>query len=81
MTFGKILLGGMVTLLSVAPAFADYYPSTVSQEERERHEFVDVQKENFPSGEAPAYTSSQKPENPQMPKSAGWASPYAKQPL
>ncbi|MFG1464584.1 hypothetical protein V5F77_16995 [Xanthobacter sp. DSM 24535] len=73
MALRKILFGGMVALLSAAPAFADYYPSTLSQEERERHEFLDVQKADFPSGQAPAYMSSMPPGDLQMPTMTGGA--------
>lgn len=78
MALRKILFGGMVALLAAAPAFADYYPSTLSQKERERHEFLDVQKEDFPSGQAPSYMSSIRPDNPQMPTMTGRASIPAK---
>ena len=42
-----------VVALSVSSANSEPYPSTLTTEEQERHEFIDVQKGNFPSGRAP----------------------------
>ncbi|MEZ0212114.1 MAG: hypothetical protein ACAH27_04080 [Xanthobacteraceae bacterium] len=71
MTLKKILFGGMVVLVSAAPAFADYYPSTLSPSGQDRHEFSDAQKENFPSGLAPTSMSPARPDSPQMPAMTG----------
>ncbi|MFG1316153.1 hypothetical protein [Xanthobacter autotrophicus] len=40
----------LAMILAPLTATAEPYPSTLSVEEQERHEFFDVQKENYPSG-------------------------------
>lgn len=45
----RILLASALVAFSFA-ANADPYPSTLSSNEKERHEFYDVQRENYPSG-------------------------------
>ncbi|MDQ0513183.1 hypothetical protein [Ancylobacter amanitiformis] len=58
MTLKNVLFGGALALLSAAPALADLYPSTLTPGSRLVHEFRDTQKESWPSGERPAYTTS-----------------------
>ncbi len=48
MTIRKLVLAGMLTVLSVAPALSDPYSSRLSQREKERHEFRDVQRGYVP---------------------------------
>jgi hypothetical protein len=48
MSIRKLVLAGMLTVLSVAPALSDPYSSRLSQREKERHEFRDVQRGYVP---------------------------------
>lgn len=59
MSIKGILTVAVVIVSFSAPALADYYPSTLSAEERERHEFLDVQRGNYPTGPAPFTLPSQ----------------------
>lgn len=47
------MLRTILTITAIAittPAFADPYATTLSDTEKERHEFYDTQRENYPSG-------------------------------
>lgn len=48
MTIRKLVLAGALTVLSVAPALSDPYSSRLSQREKERHEFRDIQRGQVP---------------------------------
>lgn len=48
MTIRNLVLAGALTVLSVAPALSDPYSSRLSQKEKERHEFRDVQRGRVP---------------------------------
>ena len=48
MTIRNLVLAGVLTVLSVAPALSDPYSSRISQREKERHEFRDVQRGQIP---------------------------------
>lgn len=43
----------LAALIFPVAAQAEPYPSTLGATEQERHEFFDVQKENYPSGRDP----------------------------
>lgn len=48
----RYVLIASATLLAVSSAQAEPYSSTLNPEEQERHEFIDAQQNNYPSGRA-----------------------------